>query len=151
MGKGQAGQNDQTGGQPQKKSVFNYTEINSSLRSANLIMFFGFMLAGFFGLYFLKSVHNLDVLKIILLPALVLSGCIMMLGSLRTVRKIKKIGVYMAVIVPNQPITIDEISSKTNKNALTVRKDFTMFFKNDYLYGRIDETKNEVILTAGKH
>lgn len=145
-------QNENAGEQTIKRSIFNNAEINSSLRTANLIIFFGFMLAGFFGLYFMRrfNTHALNTLESIFLPAVFILGSFMFFNGYYMIGKIKKIGVYMTVIVPDQPIAINEVALKTKKNELAVRKDFDMFFKNNYLYGFIDETKNEIVLTAGK-
>ena len=133
-------------------SLINIDKLNAILRAAQLKIFFGFMLAGFFGLFLGKELSSvyLSAFQIALYTFLCLVGLFLMYQGIHYILNVRKVACYLKTIMPEIPTKLTDIALMAHKSAKAVATDLTFFFEKSYLYGKFDENLQIITLTGNK-
>jgi ABC-type multidrug transport system fused ATPase/permease subunit len=123
-----------------KKSILNFNKINTVIKSSQLKIFFGFMLAGIFGLLLEKALTAAGsaAVRDAIYAILTFAGLLLMYSGIYHILKMKKLAAYLELIKPETATGIKELSIKLNKPSDHIRKDLQMFLSKNYLYGTFD-------------
>ncbi len=133
-------------------SIINFDKLNAILRAEQLKIFFGFMLAGFFGLFLGKELSSvyLSAFQMALYTFFCLVGLLLMYQGIHYILIVRKVAFYLKTIMPEIPTKLTDIALMTHKSAKAVATDLTSFFEKSYLYGKFNENLQIITLTVKK-
>ncbi len=131
-----------------KPSVINAQTINSALRSAQILIFIGFLLDGICGLYLYNLLRrdNAGPIQIILFGAAIIIGTALLTKGILRTFSVKAIGKYVSILRASERTDIAELSRNVRKSEQKVIRELENIFKRKYLHGSLDKQTHSITL-----